>query len=150
MTFLLGIVSGGIMRNGVVMKRALAAVAIAGVLVLVWQVWAKYEAMREEADAAQAERDVAYQEALARFQHDVRLGMHRVEVRSYLDSEKVSYSQINFNLDIKIGEDPAGEWYCDRWYIYVEFRFNRPKGQTEPSPLDNLDSISIQKIGRCL
>jgi len=76
--------------------------------------------------------------------------VHRAEVQSYLDAKKVSYNQINSNLDIKIGEDPADEWYCDRWYVYVEFRFSHLKGQTEPLPFDNLDNISIQKIGRCL
>jgi hypothetical protein len=76
--------------------------------------------------------------------------MHRAEVESYLDSKKASYIQINTNLAVKIGQDSADEWYCDHWDVYVEFWFGRLRGQTEPLPLDNLDSISIQKIGSCL
>ncbi|MGA8619568.1 MAG: hypothetical protein WB660_13760 [Candidatus Sulfotelmatobacter sp.] len=76
------------------MKKAIAVVAIAGALFLVWQVWAKYGARREEARDAQAKREVGYEEQLDRFQDDVPLGMHRADLKSYLDSKKVSYSQM--------------------------------------------------------
>jgi hypothetical protein len=132
------------------MTKAIVIVVVAGLLLSGWLVYARYEARLAEYRAAQAKHDAAYQEQLDRFQHDVRLGMHRAEVKSYLDSKKVSYIQMNSRLAVKIGEDPADVWYCDRWYVYVEFRFSHLKGQTEPLPLDNLDSISIQRIGSCL
>jgi hypothetical protein len=128
------------------MKKGLAFVAaVMIVLSSLWLVRSRHQSRR-----AQEVRDALYQEQLSRFQRNVQLGMHRVDVKSYLDSAKVSYLQMNSNLDVKIGEDPAAEWYCDRWYVYIEFRFSHVGGQVEPVPLDNLDSISIQKIGSCL
>jgi len=132
------------------MRKAIAIVVAAGLLLSGWLVYATYEGRLAEHRAAQAKRDAAYQEQLDRFRHEAPLGMHRAEVRSYLDSKKVSYIQMNSSLAVKIGEDPADEWFCDRWYVYVEFRFSHLNGQTEPLPLDNLDGISIQRIGSCL
>jgi hypothetical protein len=132
------------------MRKVIVIIVVAGLLLSGWLVYARYEARVAQFRAAQAKRDAAYQGQLDRFQHDVRLGMHRAEVKSYLDSKKVSYVQMNSNLAVNIGEDPANEWFCDRWDVYVEFRFSHLPGQTEPLPLDNLDGISIQRIGHCL
>jgi len=105
---------------------------------------------RNQSHQAQNVRDTAYREQLNQFQRNVQLGTHRKEVEAYLSTAKVSYMQMKSNLAVKIGEEPASEWYCDRWYVYIEFRFNHLSGQKEPLPLDNLDSIAIQKIGHCL
>jgi hypothetical protein len=126
-------------------KRMALAAAVMIVLLPFWLVH-----LRNQSRRARAQRDAAYEERLDRFQHDLGLRMHRAEVKSYLDSNKISFSQINSNFDVKIGQDPAGEWYCDHWYVYVEFRFSYLAGQTQPSPFDNLDGISIRKIGSCL
>lgn len=128
------------------MKKRLALVA--AVMVVLLSLWLLRS--RNQSRRTQAVRDAVYQEQLDRFQHDLRLGMHRAEVKSYLDSKEISYSRINSNLDVRIGQDPADQWYCDRWYVYVEFRFSHLSGQTKPLPLDNLDGISIRKIGSCL
>jgi hypothetical protein len=128
------------------MKKRLALTAAFVVVLL--SLW--FAISRNRSRQAQAQRDAAYQVQLDRFQHDVRPGMHRAEVESYLDSKKVSYSQFNSGLGVKIGEEPADEWYCNHWYVYVEFRFSHLRGQAEPLPRDNLDNISIQKIGSCL
>jgi hypothetical protein len=132
------------------MKKAIAAVAIAGVLILAWQAWAKYEAWHEEAHVAQAKRDVAYQTELARFQGDLPLGMPRSEVDKYLDSRQTSYAKVAQDIDVNVGSDPGDGIVCDRWNVYVELHFSRLKKQTDPSPFDNLDSISIQRRGHCL
>src|SRR5271170_2358198 len=113
------------------MRKAIIIVAVACLLLSGWLFYARHEARLAEYRAAQVRRDAAYQEQMNRFQHDARLGMHRAEVKSYLDSKKVSYVRMNSNLDVKIGEDPANEWYCDRWYVYIELRFSHLPGQTE-------------------
>ena len=126
-------------------KRVVIGIAVVTALLSSWFVHSKIEAHR-----AQAQREAVYQQQLDHFQRDMRLGTSRAEVKRYLDSKKISYSRINSNLDVRIGEDPSEQWYCDRFYVYVEFRFSHLKGQTEPLPLDNLSGISIQRIGTCL
>jgi hypothetical protein len=127
------------------MKRGLALAAVIGVLFSFWLLRTHNRSRR-----AQHERDAVYEEQLNRFQRNVRLGMHRTEVKSYLESAKVPYVQMNSDLAVKIGEYAADEWYCDSWYVYIEFRFSHLGGQTQPQLLDSLDSVSIEKIGHCL
>lgn len=132
------------------MKRAIAAVAIAGVMVVVWQVWAKYEARRSESEAQQAKRDFAYQAELARFQRDLRLGIPRSEVKSYLNTQKVPYNEMQWDFEVRIGHEPSNEWFCDHFDVYIDMEFTHLKGQSDPSPFDNLDNISVRKRGTCL
>ncbi len=127
------------------MKKVIAIVFAVAILSSFWYLHSRIAARK-----AQAQRDQLYQAKLHFFQRSVRLGMHRSEAQAYLDSEKVSYGQMNSDLAVKIGEDPSSVWYCDRWFVYIKFRFNQLRGQTNPSPLDNLESISIQRIGHCL
>ena len=103
-----------------------------------------------EARRARALREAAYQTELGHFRHDLRLGVHRSEVKSYLDARRVAYSEINWDFDVEIGQEPSRSIFCERWDVYVEMAFTRLTGQTGASPFDNLDSISIRKIGTCL
>jgi len=84
------------------------------------------------------------------FERDLRLGMSRTDVETYLRTQKISYDEINWNYDEKVGEDPSGSIFCEKWDVYIEMRFIRPQGQFRASPADNLDNIFIQKIGTCL
>jgi hypothetical protein len=98
----------------------------------------------------QAQRDAIYQGELQQFQRGLRLGAPRSEVMSYLHSHQIAYSTINRNLDVKIGEDPSDSIFCEKWDVFVEMSFTQQKGQIDTSPLDNLDGISIRRIGTCL
>ena len=127
------------------MKKALVLVLALAIPSLLWFLHSRREARR-----AEEQRDAVYRTKLQSFEHDLRLGMSRSDVKGYLDAKRIPYIQMNSDLAVKIGEDTSRQWYCNRWYVYVDFRFNLLKGQTEPSSLDNLDHISIQKIGSCL
>jgi hypothetical protein len=119
-------------------------VAIAFVVVLLWLVHSN------RVRRLQRQREAVYRGDLQQFQRGLRLGMPRSEVVSYLDSRLVDYSTINQSLDVKIGEDPGDGIVCRNWTVYVEMSFARLKGQVDASPLDNLDGISIRRIGTCL
>jgi hypothetical protein len=132
------------------MKKAVAVVVFVGVLFSGWLVYARHEARRAEARAAQAKRDAAYQAVLAQFQQNLRLGASRAEVRKYLDSQGAGYSESSWDIIQQIGQDPGGNFVCDRWSVFLALKFNHLKDQAEPSPFDNLSSISIEKRGHCL
>jgi hypothetical protein len=133
------------------MKRAIAAVAIAGVLVLVWQVWARHEERREQARAARAKRDAAYEGVLTQVRKEVPIGILRSRVKHYLESQGIAYATYGSgDISEKIGEEPGDGLVCNRWYVDVNFHFLRAQGQTEPSEVDPLSSIAIKKIGHCL
>jgi hypothetical protein len=133
------------------MKKAIAVIVVAGVLLSGWLVYARHEARLAEARAAQAKRDAAYQVVLAKFQGDLQLRMPRSGVKRYLDSGRVSYATYgNGDLTHWIGQEPGDGFVCDRWNVYVDFHFSRVQGELEPSEFDNLSSIAIQKIGHCL
>jgi hypothetical protein len=133
------------------MKKAIAVTAFAGILFSGLLVYARYETRQGEHRAAQAERDAAYQVLLAQFQRDLQLGMPRSGVKKFLDSSRVSYATDgNGGLAHWIGQEPGDGFVCDRWNVYVDFRFSRAQGEPEPSEFDKLSSIAIQKIGHCL
>lgn len=124
------------------MKKYLAIAAAVATLSCLWLVRSRH--------AAQARRDAAYQIQLKRFQHDLRLGMPRSAVEQYLYKGKISYSNISGSLGVMVGQDPGDGIVCGKYYVYIEMDFVYLKGQTEPSPFDNLDSISVKKYGGCL
>jgi hypothetical protein len=132
------------------MKKALTLVVVVGILFSGWLVYARHEARRAEAKAAQAKRDAAYQAVLAQFQRSLQLGTSRADVRKYLDSQNTPYGERSWDIVQKIGEDPGDSYACDRWSVFVALKFNRLQGQKDPSPFDNLGSISIEKMGHCL
>ena len=128
------------------MKKVIAlAVTILVVLSFLWLVSSRRETRRRR-----EEHDTEYRARLVRFQQDLSLGTPRSGVRQYLEAQKLPYGEMNWNLDVKIGDEPGDGWACDRWSVYIEMKFSRTKGQPEPSPFDNLDDIAIQKIGHCL
>jgi hypothetical protein len=132
------------------MKKAIAVVVVAGVLLSGWLVYARYEARLAEAKAAQAMRDAAYQTVLAQSQRDLQLGMPRSGVKKYLDSKRALYvTDGNGDITQQIGQEPGDGLVCDRWSVYVDFHFNRAQGELEPSEFDHLSSIAISKIGHC-
>ena len=132
------------------MKKVIALVVVAGILLSGWLVYTRHEERVAEHRAAQVNRDAAYQVVLAQFQRDLQLGLPRSGVKKYLESKHVQYSDWDWHIGTKIGEDPGDGFTCDRWGVYVDFQFNHIQGQLEPSEFDNLDSIAITRIGHCL
>ncbi|MGB2604730.1 MAG: hypothetical protein WBC78_14120 [Candidatus Sulfotelmatobacter sp.] len=132
------------------MRKGIAAVVVAGVLFSGWLVHARYKARLAESRTAQAKRDAAYQLVLAQFHRDVQLRMPRSGVKKYLDLKQVQYSEWEWNIRTKIGEDPGDGFTCDRWGVYIDFHFEPVQVQTEPSEFDHLSGIAITKIGHCL
>ena len=71
-----------------VMRKGIAFVLLAvGLLVLAWVAHSK---------VAEARREAAYRAAVARFERDLRLGMDRAEVQTYLASRKVDYHPVRY------------------------------------------------------
>jgi hypothetical protein len=128
------------------MKRRFALAV--GTLIAVLSFWFIHSGI--EARRTQVQRELAYQNQLQHFQRELRLGMPRSEVAAYLHSQKIQYNGIDQYFDVKIGEEPGGSIFCEKWVIYIEMGFSHLSGQTEPSPFDDLNSVSIRKIGTCL
>ena len=125
------------------MKKILV-IAFALVLLLagvsVWFVRSRQAEERREATYA----------AVADFEQGLRRGMPRAEVEKFLISRKVSYLQRSRDIYVKVGQDPNYYFICDA-AVYVSLEFTYLPRQTEPTPLDNLRSISIARFGEdCL
>jgi|ERR1700722_1398629 hypothetical protein len=119
-----------------------------GILTIALALWFVHRGIA--AHRAEMQREVAYQDQLQHFQHEVRLGTSRTGVASYLRSQKILYNEISRNFDVKIGEEPSDSIFCEKWDVYIEMRFSHLPGQIDSSPLDNLNSISVRKYGTCL
>jgi hypothetical protein len=124
------------------MKKILSIAAVlllAGVLV--WFVRSR---------RADEKREAAYHAAVADFERGLRRGMSRAEVEKFLISRNVSYLQRSRDIYVKVGQDPSYYFICDA-AVYVGLEFTYLPRQTEPTPLDNLGSISIARFGEdCL
>jgi hypothetical protein len=123
------------------MRRILAAALFVIALVSTWLVYSK---------VTQDRREVAYRAAIAPFQHDLRLGMSRNDVREYLDARSVEYHKVRSGgseadtYEIEIGEEPASavsSLFCEPWTVYVALEF---------SAAETLREIHIKKVGTCL
>jgi hypothetical protein len=129
-----------------IMKRRFALAV--GILIVVLSLWFIHS--RIEGHRVQVQREAAYQNQLEHFQHDLRLGMPRSEVADYLHAHRIAYSQINQNFGVKISEEPSDSIFCEKWDVFIEMGFSHLNGQNDSSPFDNLNSISVLKIGTCL
>ncbi|HEY3971562.1 MAG TPA: hypothetical protein VGM18_01080 [Candidatus Sulfotelmatobacter sp.] len=134
------------------MKKPLVVIFVVVLLALVSGriLVLRYEARRAAAARIEAERDARYQAKLAEFQRDLPRGSRRAEVGKYLGTRGTPYSDQMWNPRVKIDEYPGDGLACDRWSVYVEFRFNHTNRQVDPSPYDTLSDVSIQSIGHCL
>jgi hypothetical protein len=107
----------------------------------------------------QSRRDATYRQALTRFQRDLRLGMTRADVETYLKSRQVVYSRSYeggsgaWSFIKKIGEEPSASIVCASWSVFITFDFlsseNKRLG-ADPLPTDTLKRIRIEKVGDCL
>ena len=97
------------------MRKAIVVVVVAGALLSGWLIYARQEARQAVYRAAQAKRDAAYQVVLAQYQRDLQLSTPRSGVKRYLDLKQVSYSEWEWTISTKIGDDPGDGFTCDRW-----------------------------------
>jgi len=122
------------------MKRVSKFVVGLVVLIVASSAWFVYSKI------AEARRESTYREALIPFQHDLQVGMSRMDVERYLKTRNTDYHAVRYGgsgadtYEIKIGEDPGG-LFCERWTVYVALEF---------SAAYTLREIHIRKIGTCL
>jgi hypothetical protein len=118
-------------------KRVTFFLVAIGLLVLSWTVYSKI---------TEARREASYRAAMTPFERDLRVGMDRAEVQTYLDSRRVDYHRVRYGgndadtYEIKIAQEPDS-LICEHWTVYVALEF---------SPADKLREIHIRKIGTCL
>ncbi len=97
---------------------------------------------------ARERREAAYRASLANFQHDLPLGMRRINVEKFLVSRKIDYQRPSGDIWIPVGNDSG--LVCPPT-VYVMLQFNLLPQQVGPSPLDNLGSISLGRASEdCL
>lgn len=108
----------------------------------------------KEAEAqAQAQRDAEYSKVLSGYEYKLNPGITRTEVKSYFESQKLSYVPSGIDEHsywLLIGEEPGSGFVCDRWNVYIVFSFNTSAHAIAPSNADRLSEIKIQKVGHCL
>lgn len=118
-------------------KRVTSLVVAIGFLVLAWSAYSKI---------VQARREATYRAAIMPFQRDLRIGMDRPEVQTYLDSRRVDYHRVRYGgsdsdtYEIKIAQEPDS-LICEHWTVYVALEFN---------PAEKLRDIHLRKVGTCL
>ena len=151
------------MKRAAIIASILSLVVVAG---LAWHMRNQYLIHSQQFQAEQAQRDAGYAALLRQYQHDLRAGTTREEVETYLRSHQIEYGSANDQngtpdtladvVIVKIGEEPASGFPCDRWWVYVEFYFVLPLRDAEIKPAlgttssDRLKEIRISKIGHCL
>jgi len=120
------------------MKKKFAfLLVVIGLLVVTWTVYSKI---------AQGRREASYHTAMAPFENDLRVGMDRADVQTYLDSHRVQYHRVRYGgndadtYEIKIAEEPDSI-VCEHWTVYVSLEF---------STADTLREIHLRKVGTCL
>ena len=131
------------------MKRIVAFIAIAVVVLSAWLVHSRLERSR---------REVAHRAALAPYQRDLPIDISRADVDKYLASIKATHltgwdkePADGPSYLVLLGEEPGDGFVCDHWNIYVSLKFKSSSGSRErPLPSDTLREIHIEQIGHCL
>ena len=83
---------------------------------------------------------------MAPFQRDLRIGMDRTEVQTYLDSRRVAYERVRYGgndadtFEIKVAQEPDN-LICEGWTVYVVLEF---------SSMERLRDVHLRQSGRCL
>lgn len=104
--------------------------SIIAVVIVVASVMAARNHVRS---VARKKREAAYQSTLHQYSQDLRPGLRRTEVESYLRARNANFSWIftafggrresQYADILKIGEE-AAPWYCSEAYVYVAFEFS--------------------------
>jgi|ERR1022692_741351 hypothetical protein len=136
------------------MKRVFLLIAVVIVsLGLAAAIWAYRSA------SAKAKREAGYQAALQEYSNDLKPGLARQEVESYLRSRGVRFTQmccVGQPRDawadlVKVGEESVS-WPCSECYVNIafEFRATEPHRLRESRNSDVLESVRIFRQFRCL
>jgi hypothetical protein len=129
------------------MKRAWAALTLGIVVVL--SVIAIYRPLRRR---AREKRDAAYQTHVASYSRDLRPGMTRKDVRSYLRARNTSFQATGWQqrLDdlVQVGEDDDAVWPFTHEWAYVDFEYlwGPPRPTLAFADGDILQKIELVRI----
>lgn len=142
---------------GEVMNRTRELIVVPLVIVLIFglAVLRHYHLRAEEArarvQAQQAKRDAEYSKILLGYERKPPLGTTRLQVKSYLEAQKLSYSpsESDYSYALLIGREPGDGFVCDRWNVYIVFDFNTAAVVVGESEKDTLREIKLQKVGHC-
>ena len=136
--------------------RLAVVVILLGGAWLAWHTYSSRVKARQQRDRA-----AAYAAFLSPYQRDLRVGMTRADVKTYLESHHIEYSEQCCGDDssrgvwsyvVRIAEERADEWYCDRWFVYVSLEFigSDREPELKPLPTDRFKKVKIRKVGHCL
>ena len=101
---------------------------------------------------AREKRDAAYQASLAAYSRDLRPGMTRKDVRSYLSARNTSFQPTGWQhrIDdlVQVGEDDdAASWPFTHEWVYIDFEYPwKPQSDLERRQLVFADSDVLEKI----
>jgi hypothetical protein len=101
---------------------------------------------------AREKRDTAYQASLAAYSRDLRPGMTRKDVRSYLSARNTSFQPTGWQnrIDdlVQVGEDDdAASWLFTHEWVYIDFEYAwKPQSHLERGKLVFTDSDLLEKI----
>jgi hypothetical protein len=114
---------------------------------------------RAASSESQKKREAGYQSARLAYSRNLRPGLKRKEVESYLQAKDVGFRQMccieergAFADLVEIGQEDA-PWYCSENYVYIAFEFSTTELSPvlNPSDVDILKRVSIfRQLGGCL
>jgi hypothetical protein len=127
------------------MKRWLLATS--AMIIVVFLVISLRFAIKEEGEK---KREVAYQTALQVYSENLKPGLTRKDIESYLQAGNVTFDRMccveersTFADLIKVGQEDA-PWYCIDEYVYIAFEFTATEAHSLRSPIYDSDVLRIQ------
>jgi hypothetical protein len=98
------------------------------------------------------ERDAAYQARLAAYSRDLRPGMTRKDVRTYLSARNTSFQPTGWQhrIDdlVQIGEDHDAAWPFTHEWVYIDFEYPwKQQSDLVFGDSDVLEKIELVRIG---
>lgn len=99
---------------------------------------------------ARWQRDAAYHAILQSYQKNLKSGVTRKEVESYLHARNAPFVEgPGRDLVVMVGEEkfPWYVWWCGSESVYVDFQFIASEGNrtTEPNGMDELKGVFLSR-----
>src|SRR5215813_6316353 len=112
-------------------RRMFLAIAAAAIVALAIGISAWRSHVRDF-QRQQALRDAVYAAAVEGFQHDLKIGTQRAQVKQFLESRRMQYEEVYFgssgatgwSYTVNVGREPSNTLWCDYWNVYVALNFN--------------------------
>ena len=97
-------------------------------------------------------RDSVYHSTLRSYQTDLRPGVNRKDVETYLRAKNTPFVQFEESDEVMIGKEHRISPFCGPQDVFVEFRFSTTGGGTpQGNANDTLKTVSlIEKSEGCL